>query len=593
MPQSRGKADADSQARALHIAVDVAHEKAQNRWRIAVAALLAVGLPVLWATVGASVVPHFERMLRELGTWGELGFVAGGALAVAVCAPASLLYITGGMVFGVAEGTLLGAAAGAIGSALAFMIARSALGKRVAQTLSRRTRLDRFERALSERPLRILLLLRLSLLFPIGPVSYALGLSRIKVSQFLATSPALLPAVLTYAYAGSLARDVFGAQQHAREPWEWALLGVGLLATIGAAWLVGRAATRALSRHSAPPRASGVPRASRTSLTAEQLLPPRVHDASGKPRTVGVEIEFGGLDLNGAARTVVELFGGRIVHDNECEVRVVESRLGEFHVEIDSRPLKLIAKKKRRGLMLDWVERFRRQFLGSVVGSITPYEISTAPLPIERIGELDRLAHALGRAGAEGTSEAIWSAVGVHFNPSLPSTEPQVILDYIRAYSLLHPELVDALDVNPTRRVLRFATAYPDAYVRKILDPDYAPDMTQLIDDYLEHNATRNRGLDCLPLFAYFDADRVRTATKDPRIWGRPTFHFRLPNSKVDDPAWRVSDEWRLWLEVERLAADPARLARLSAQALRQLDKPLPIFRTRWQALGGSATGSR
>ncbi|HKP61262.1 MAG TPA: amidoligase family protein [Polyangiales bacterium] len=559
-----------------------------SRLKIAVAVLLSIGMPVLWLTVGASIVPYFERTLRELGAWGQLGFVTVGALAVAACAPASLLYITGGMVFGVASGTLLGAAAGALGSLLGFAIARSAFGRRVAQTLSRRARLDRFERALSERPLRILLLLRLSLLFPIGPVSYALGLSRIPARTFFWTSPALLPSVLTYAYAGSLARDVFEAEQHAREPWEWILLGVGLLATIAAGFLVGHAATRALSRRSQAPA-----RPSRTSIAPEALLPPRARDDHGNPRTVGVEIEFAALDLESAGRTVVELFGGTVVRDNEAELRVVDSRLGEFHLEVDSHVLKKLAKKRRRGFKLDWVDRLSRRWRSALAGKLTPHEISTAPLPMERIAELDRLVHALGRAGAEGTDDAVWNVLGVHFNPSIPWTDPRVLRDYIRAYALLHPELVEALRVNPTRRMMRFATAYPVAYIRKILAPDYNPDLTQLIDDYLEYNATRNRGLDLLPLFAHHDLERVRRATRDPRIWGRPTFHFRLPNSEVSDPAWRVSDEWRLWLEVERLAADPARLARLSAQARRQLEKPLPIFRTRWQALGGSATGSQ
>jgi uncharacterized membrane protein YdjX (TVP38/TMEM64 family) len=561
----------------------------RSRLQVVMAILLSIGMPLVWVTVGASIVPHFERILRELGAWGELGFAAVGALAVAACAPVSLLYITGGMMFGVIKGTLLGAAAASIGSALAFIIARSAFGRHVAEALSKRTRLDRFERALSERPLRILLLLRLSLLFPIGPVSYALGLSRIPARLFIWTSPALLPTVLTYAYAGSVARDIMGAQQHAREPWEWALLAVGLLATVAAAFLVGRAATRALSRK-APPTAA---RPSRTSTAPEALQPPRAVDDQGKPRTVGVEIEFAALDLEAACRTVRELFGGSVVRDSECELRVVDTRLGEFHLEVDSHVLKYLAKKRRRGFALDWFDRLQRRARRLLAGNLTPHELSTAPLPIERIPDLDRLVHALGRAGAEGTDDWVWSVLGVHFNPSVPSTDPRVLRDYIRAYALLHRELVEALRVDPARRIMRFAAAYPDAYVRKILAPDYAPDLTQLIDDYLEYNATRNRGLDVLPLFAHLDLERVRRATRDPRIWGRPTFHFRLPNSQVSDPAWRISDEWKLWLEVERLAADPSCLAVLSAIARTQLEKPIPIFRTRWHALGGSATGSR
>jgi hypothetical protein len=334
-------------------------------------------------------------------------------------------------------------------------------------------------------------------------------------------------------------------------------------------------------------------RPARITEVPEVELPPRPTDESGKPRTVGVEIEFAGLGLEGASRTIIDLFGGKVVRDNDCELRVVGTRLGDFHVEVDSHRLKTLAKKRRRGIVLDWFERMQSRIFGSVAGSITPHEISTSPIPMDQVGELDRLAHALGRAGAEGTDDWVWNVLGVHFNPSVPSSDPAVLLDYLRAYSLLHDELVDALRVDPARRVMRFATAYPEAYVRKILDPAYKPDLQQLIDDYLEYNPTRNRALDCLPLLAHFDVERVRAATDDPRVWGRPTFHFRLPNSEVSDQRWRISDQWKLWMEVERLAADRERLARLSAVALEQLENPIPLLRAKWTALGGSLAENR
>jgi hypothetical protein len=134
--------------------------------------------------------------------------------------------------------------------------------------------------------------------------------------------------------------------------------------------------------------------------------------------------------------------------------------------------------------------------------------------------------------------------------------------------------------MDPARRALRFATAYPLAYRRLLFAPDYAPDMPALISDYLRHNPTRNRGLDLLPLFAHLDPLRVRAAVHDPRIKSRPTFHFRLPNSQVGTPGWRISDEWRVWLEVERLASDRRLVSAAAAEAHRSLDRS---WRGRWQ----------
>jgi hypothetical protein len=312
---------------------------------------------------------------------------------------------------------------------------------------------------------------------------------------------------------------------------------------------------------------------------ARALVPPHALDGSGEPRRVGVEIEFIGLPIERAAAIVVDLFGGRVARESEYELRAVGTRLGEFKVELDSSPLKAIARERKRSKALGLVDRARERIFGAVADHITPNEIVTSPLPPERLPEIDRLAHALGRAGAEGADASVMYVMGVHLNPTAPSSDPLVLRDYIRAYTLLHEWLVVELDTAFSRRLMRFATAYPPAYARKVLDPHYAPRLPELIDDYLKHNPTRNRALDLLPLFAHLDWERVARAVDDERVKGRPTFHFRLPNSQVHDPKFRISDEWKLWLEVERLAEDPVRLAELSARARAQLRLPLPALR--------------
>jgi len=139
---------------------------------------------------------------------------------------------------------------------------------------------------------------------------------------------------------------------------------------------------------------------------------------------------------------------------------------------------------------------------------------------------------------------------------------------------VLSPWLRAEIGVDPARRVLPFIGHFPDAYVRLVIDPGYAPDLGTLIDDYLEHNPTRNRELDLLPLFAHLDPGRVERALPDAHVKARPTFHYRLPNSRIDDPAWGgVIEEWNRWLEVERLAADPARLEEACTAYRRHLDR--------------------
>lgn len=131
----------------------------------------------------------------------------------------------------------------------------------MARAIAKSSKLDRFEQALTKRGVWLVVLLRLSPIFPIGPVSYALGVMRIPLRDYLIAMPAVVPAVVVYAYAGHVARSLFGEHAKAREPWEWAVLVIGLLATGLVTFWIGHAASQALksgsNRDSKPGANSG------------------------------------------------------------------------------------------------------------------------------------------------------------------------------------------------------------------------------------------------------------------------------------------------------------------------------------------------
>jgi uncharacterized membrane protein YdjX (TVP38/TMEM64 family) len=221
--------------------------------RLTGALLVALAATATWVTLGPRLVPVFDSALEALGPYAYPAFVVVGGVALSVCAPASLLFVTAGTVFGLGRGILLGSAAALLGSTLAFFISRSALGDRVARVFAKSARLDRFEHALSERGVWLVVLLRLSLLAPLGPVSYALGVMRIPIKHFFLAAPALVPTVVVYAYAGHMARSLFERGGTGREPWQWAVLAIGFVATALVTYWIGHAATRALRDDEATP----------------------------------------------------------------------------------------------------------------------------------------------------------------------------------------------------------------------------------------------------------------------------------------------------------------------------------------------------
>jgi hypothetical protein len=84
-------------------------------------------------------------------------------------------------------------------------------------------------------------------------------------------------------------------------------------------------------------------------------------------------------------------------------------------------------------------------------------------------------------------------------------------------------------------------------------------------------------------VFAHVRPERVRASAREPnQLHPRPTFHYRLPNSQVDDAGWSFAEEWNRWVEVERLAADDRARAELGEAYLACVDEDDPTAAQRW-----------
>jgi hypothetical protein len=293
--------------------------------------------------------------------------------------------------------------------------------------------------------------------------------------------------------------------------------------------------------------------------------PPCTRRPDGAIRRVGVEIEFAGPTLDAATRMVRELYGGRVEHKNRFACTVAGTRFGDFAVEIDSKVLK----EQRWERMLEHIGVGVRligavdDVLETLARAWIPCEIASPPIPIDRLHEIEPLREALHAAGAKGTRASPLYAFGFQLNPELPADDAPTILRHLQAYVLLSPWLEEMAHVDPTRRLLPFVDPFPAAWQRAVLAHDAAPSLDALVDEYLAFNPTRNRPLDMLPAFAWLRPELVMPRVREPdRIHPRPTFHYRLPNSSVDDPGWSIAAEWNRWVRVEMLAHDEAALAR-------------------------------
>ncbi len=202
----------------------------------------------------AALLPQFASWVEGLGALGPAVFVAGYAAAVVGFVPGSLLTLAGGALFGVARGVVYVFAAAVLGSTVSFLIARHLARDAVARRIEGDARFRAIDRAIGEQGRRIVFLLRLSPVFPFSLLNYALGLTRVRLVDYLIAAVGMLPGTVLYVYLGKLGGDgaaVAGGGRTERGLADWALLGVGLAATAVVTFLITRIARRALDEATA------------------------------------------------------------------------------------------------------------------------------------------------------------------------------------------------------------------------------------------------------------------------------------------------------------------------------------------------------
>lgn len=216
--------------------------------RILLGALLLVGVLYLGRSVGA-YVPRFAEWVGGLGPAGPVVFILGYAAAVIGFVPGSVLTLAAGAIFGLIEGTLYVFIAAVLGSTGAFLIARFGARAAIEKRIEGDARFAAIDRAVGREGRKIVFLLRLSPIFPFNLLNYSLGLTQVRLVDYVIASVGMLPGSLLFVYTGKLIGDVAavaGGVETETGAAEWVVRGLGLAATLGVTLYVTRIARRAL-----------------------------------------------------------------------------------------------------------------------------------------------------------------------------------------------------------------------------------------------------------------------------------------------------------------------------------------------------------
>ncbi|MBE0616001.1 MAG: TVP38/TMEM64 family protein [Burkholderiales bacterium] len=202
--------------------------KSDNAARVALALGLAAGLAFGFANREALSVDALSGWLADAGVWAPLAFVALYAAATVVFLPGSVLTLAAGALFGAIPGALYSLTGATLGATLAFLVARYLAADLVAPRAGGRLR--QLIEGVEAEGWRFVAVVRLVPLLPFNLVNYTLGLTRIPLFAYAATSfVCMFPGALIYAWLGHAGREALAGGDGAASS---ALLALVLLARV-------------------------------------------------------------------------------------------------------------------------------------------------------------------------------------------------------------------------------------------------------------------------------------------------------------------------------------------------------------------------
>ena len=216
--------------------------------------LIGLGLPI------REMAESMFSWIQENPNVSWLVFLGLYILATVLLLPGSVLTIGGGWLFGFMEGLVIVSLSSTLAASCSFLIGRYLARAWVEGKISEDDRYRSLDRAIGERGFFVVLLTRLSPLFPYNLLNYAWGISSVRLSRYvLASWMGMIPGTLLYVYLGAAASDIsqlFSAAPGEAFGQKWLFI-FGLAATAVLVIFIARLATKNLNQVMEKGNASG------------------------------------------------------------------------------------------------------------------------------------------------------------------------------------------------------------------------------------------------------------------------------------------------------------------------------------------------
>jgi uncharacterized membrane protein YdjX (TVP38/TMEM64 family) len=192
--------------------------------------------------------------VQGLGPIAPIGFILIYNLATVLFVPGLILTLGGGVLFGLGFGTVYVFIAATLGATIAFGIGRNFARSWVTEKMVGYPKFEAIDTAVAKNGFKIVLLTRLSPLFPFNVLNYAFGITQVSLKDYVLGSIGMIPGTVLYVYLGSLIGNIalIGTKNTLLDPeterLQWIAKIIGFIVTIGVTIYITRIAQKALDQ---------------------------------------------------------------------------------------------------------------------------------------------------------------------------------------------------------------------------------------------------------------------------------------------------------------------------------------------------------
>ena len=187
--------------------------------------------------------------IRDLGVIAPIAFMLVYVVATVAFLPGSVITLAGGAIFGLVKGSLYVFFGATIGAIMAFLIGRYLARGWISNKIAGNEKFSAVDKAVGKEGFKIVLLTRLSPVFPFNLLNYGMGVTGVSLKDYAIASIGMIPGTIMYVYFGSLGNIntiCNGGGADANPIAQWAIRIIGLIATVAVTLYVTKIARKAL-----------------------------------------------------------------------------------------------------------------------------------------------------------------------------------------------------------------------------------------------------------------------------------------------------------------------------------------------------------